>query len=189
MRHLSSIATLTRQFAERIKGSGTAILDTRKTLPGLRYFEKYAVTAGGGKNHRFDLSKAILIKTNHLRVAYSVQRTVDREVIIKELIKQARHKAKRKFVEIEVVSWREFEAALKAHPGAILLDNWKIPRIRQAVLLNAKRYPLNARPLLEYSGGVTLDNVRAIAKTGVDRISIGRLTHSAPSLDVSLKVL
>ncbi len=188
--HLSGIATLTRQFADRIKGTRAAVLDTRKTLPGLRYLEKYAVTAGGGKNHRFDLEGQILIKTNHLRVAYSVQRVADRGVIIKELIKLARHKAKGKFVEIEVANWREFKAALEARPDAILLDNWGIQDVRKAVVfLNAERYPLNAKPLLEYSGGVTLENVRAIAKTGVDRISIGRLTHSAPSLDVSLKII
>ncbi len=192
--HLSGIATLTAAYVRQVRGTRAAILDTRKTLPGLRALEKYAVAAGGGVNHRGDLSEAILIKTNHL-VALSTPPAGGRQhsahsKIIQVMIKKARSVRPRKFVEVEVTNLREFQSALNAHPDAVLLDNWPIRRIRKAVaFLNAKRYTLNARPLLEVSGGVTLANVRAIAKTGVDRISIGRLTHSAPSLDVSLRVL
>ena len=186
--HLSGVATLTRAYVDCIQGTSASILDTRKTLPGLRHLEKYAVAVGGGKNHRANLAGAILIKTNHLRIAYSVQRIADKKKYIQEVIQKARKRAKGKFIEVEVTNLQEFRAALEAHPDALLLDNWPITGIRKAILY-AKRYPLSARPLLEVSGGVTLANVRAIAKSGVDRISIGRLTHSAPSLDVALRVL
>jgi len=178
--HLCGIATLTRRYVERVRGTRAKILDTRKTLPGLRHLEKYAVAAGGGVNHRMDLADAVLIKTNHLRAS---------RLPIASAIARAKRTAKGKFVEVEVANRREFTTALRAKPDAILLDNWPTSRIRRAVVfLNAKRSTLSARPLLEVSGGVTLSNVRAIARTGVERISIGRLTHSAPSLDLSLKV-
>jgi nicotinate-nucleotide pyrophosphorylase (carboxylating) len=189
--HLSGIATLTRTFVERVRGTRAAILDTRKTLPGLRALEKYAVRAGGGRNHRGDLAEAVLIKTNHLKVLEGAGgggrgQTTKR---ILEVIKRARREPKR-FIEIEVTNLREFRAAFEGTPDAILLDNWSLARIRQAVRLvrPSPRAPRPA-PLLEVSGGVTLNNVRAIARTGVERISIGRLTHSAPALDVSLEVL
>ena len=182
--HLSGIATLTATFVRRVRGTRARILDTRKTLPGLRALEKYAVRAGGGSSHRGDLVEAVLIKTNHL-LAYSGQWTTTDSQAIRAAIKLARKKVRRKFVEIEVTNFREFQAALEARPDAILLDNWTTAGIRKAVRY-ARR--CSRRPQLEASGGVTLKNVRAIAKTGVDRISIGQLTHSAPSLDVSLKV-
>ena len=186
--HLSGIATLTHAYVRRIRGSRALILDTRKTLPGLRDLEKYAVSVGGGVSHRRDLAAAILVKTNHLRAAYRVQRRAYRQVI-HQAVTTARRKARGRFVEIEAATWREFTATVEARPDAILLDNWRIPDIRRAVrFLNAIRATLNAKVLLEVSGGVTLANVRAIARTGVDRISIGRLTHSAPALDVSLRV-
>jgi nicotinate-nucleotide pyrophosphorylase (carboxylating) len=188
MGHLCGIATLTAAFVRQVRGTRAMIYDTRKTLPGLRILEKYAVRVGGGHNHRSDLSEAILIKTNHV-LACSVQRTADSEKI-RQLIVEAKRKAKGKFIEVEVQNFSEFKAALEAKPHAILLDNWPIGSIRRAMrFLHPGRSTLNARPLIEVSGGVTLDNVRAVAKTGVDRISIGRLTHSAPSLDVSLKIL
>jgi len=186
--HLSGIATLTLAFIRRVKPFRAKILDTRKTLPGLRLLEKYAVRVGGGYNHRSDLAEEILIKTNHV-LAYSGQRIAYRKAV-RDLVGVARRKAGRKFVEIEVTNLQGFDAALQAKPDAILLDNWTLQNIQKAVAcLSATRYPLDARPLLEVSGGVTLANVRAIAKAGVDRISIGRLTHSAPTLDLSLEIL
>jgi len=186
--HLSGVATLTSQFVRQARPSRAKIMDTRKTLPGLRVFEKYAVRVGGGQSHRRGLDDAVLIKTNHL-LAYSGQRTAYRNAI-KQTVQAAKRKARGKFVEVEVRNLAEFKAALEAKPDAILLDNWPMSRMRHAVnLLNAERSTLNAVPLLEVSGGVTLANVRAIARTGVDRISIGRLTHSAPALDVSLEVI
>ena len=183
--HLSGIATLTNQFVRQVRGTRAKILDTRKTLPGLRVLEKYAVRVGGGNNHRRDLSDAVLIKTNHLKAMG--QGAGDRGRGKTELIQQAVTQAKRrnpgKFIEIEVTNLTEFRAALAARPNAILLDNWDVRDIRQAVRLRS------TSPLLEVSGGVTLQNVRRIAKTGVDRISIGRLTHSAPALNVSLEVI
>jgi nicotinate-nucleotide pyrophosphorylase (carboxylating) len=170
--HCSGIATLTRVFVDRVRGTRAAILDTRKTLPGLRALEKYAVGAGGGHNHRADLSDAILIKSNHLRAGIGLRDAV------------ATAKRARRFVEVEVRNLREFTQALAAKPDAILLDNWTLARLRQAVRLRK-----GGRPLLEASGGVTLSNVRAIARTGVDRISIGRLTHSAPALDMALQIV
>lgn len=187
--HLSGIATLTRQFVRQVRGYPVRIMDTRKTLPGLRELEKHAVRVGGGCNHRRGLDDAVLIKTNHLR-AQRIADSVQRRALIQEAIARAKRVKPRRFVEIEVVSLKEFKAALEAQPDAILLDNWSVQQIRRAVtILNAERSTLYARPLLEVSGGVTLANVRAIAKTGVDRISIGRLTHSASSLDCSLQVV
>ena len=182
--HLSGIATLTRAYVNKTRGTRAAILDTRKTLPGLRALEKEAVRAGGGMSHRADLAEAVLIKTNHLRAISRQASAVSRG------IQRARRQARRKTVEIEVANLREFRAAIRAKPDVILLDNWPVSSINRAVaLLKAEGRKLKAKPLLEVSGGVTLKNVRAIAKTGVDRISIGRLTHSAPALDVSLRVL
>lgn len=174
--HLSGIATLTHAFVRQTRGTRANILDTRKTLPGLRALEKHAVRAGGGRNHRRDLADAVLIKTNHLKA-------LARTEAIPEAIAKARRVKPKRFVEIEVANLREFRAALRAQPNAILLDNWRLGDIRKAVRLRR-----GTRPWLEVSGGVTLTNVRAIAKTGVERISIGRLTHSAPALDVSLDV-
>ena len=185
--HLCGIATLTRAYVRRAGGTKAAILDTRKTLPGLRALEKDAVRAGGGQSHRSDLAEAVLIKTNHLRVASCVPRRASK-TIIRDLIRTARQKTGGKFVEIEVSGFKEFRAALEAGPDAILLDNWRISNIRRAVRLRTT-HDARRRTPLEVSGGVTLANIRAIARTGVDRISVGRLTHSAPSLDVALKVL
>lgn len=190
--HLCGVATLTQAFVQRVRPFRAKIFDTRKTLPGLRILEKYAVKVGGGWSHRTDLAETVLIKTNHLRalrLAHRRQHTAHRGVIIQRVIAKAKRIRPRRFVEIEVTNLSEFRAALDARPDAILLDNWRIEDIRKVVqFLNAERSTLSARPLLEVSGGVTLRNVRAIAATGVDRISIGRLTHSAPSLDLSLNV-
>ena len=186
--HLSGIATLTRAFVDRTRGTRARILDTRKTLPGLRALEKDAVKAGGGENHRRDLARAILIKTNHLRAKGQGRRAKGR-TLIETAILQAKRVRPRRFIEVEAANFREFLAALRANPDAILLDNWTLRTIRRAVTLcRGLPFALRPSPLLEVSGGVTLKNVRAIARTGVDRISIGRLTHSAPALDCSLLV-
>ena len=187
--HLSGIATLTHEFVQRARPFRAKILDTRKTLPGLRLLEKYAVRVGGGHSHRNNLEEAILIKTNHLKVLCGM-RNAECGMAIRTAIQNARQRQPKKFVEIEVTNLDELRVALHAHPDAVLLDNWSLPEIRKAVLLrnSARRTPHSALAL-EVSGGVTLANVWAIAKTGVDRISIGRLTHSAPSLDLSLEVL
>ncbi len=186
--HLSGVATLTHQFVKKIRGTRARIFDTRKTIPGLRMLEKYAVQAGGGQNHRMGLDDAVLIKTNHLKIMAQGSRF--KEQVIQEAIRETRQKAKGKFVEVEVTNLREFVAALQAKSDAILLDNWTIPNIRRAVMIrNLAPRTLRLASVLEVSGGVTLENVRAIARTGVERISVGRLTHSAPALDVSLRVV
>ena len=182
--HLCGIATLTRRYVERVRGTRAQIFDTRKTLPGLRALEKDAVRAGGGHNHRADLSETVLIKTNHLKAATCDMRHATREQVIRLLVAKAKSARPRRFVEIEVASMPEFRAALRARPDAILLDNWPPAHLRKAVSLRK-----GTRPILEVSGGITLNNVRRVAGVGVDRISIGRLTHSAPTLDVSLQIL
>ncbi len=190
--HLSGVATLTRAFVDRVKPYRVAILDTRKTLPGLRALEKYAVRVGGGRSHRASLSEAVLMKTNHLRALARGEGSRVKGVgqIIERSIQRAKAVYPRAFIEVEVRNLAELHAALLANPDAVLLDNWAISDIRKAILLrNRSPFTTHPSPLLEVSGGVTLRNVRAIAQTGVERISIGRLTHSAPALDVSLQVL
>jgi nicotinate-nucleotide pyrophosphorylase (carboxylating) len=169
---LSGIATLTRRFVEEVEGSGVAILDTRKTTPGLRILEKYAVRIGGGVNHRLGLFDAVLVKDNHLRLAGGVEEAVRRLRTSVSLP-----------LEVEADTVEQVEQALALGVERILLDNMSPSEVTAAVELVA------ARAQLEVSGGVTLDNVRAYAETGVNAISIGALTHSARSLDVSLEVL
>ena len=183
--HLSGIATLTRTFVDRVRGTRARILDTRKTLPGLRLLEKYAVRVGGGQNHRSSLADAILIKTNHLRALgrrYAVINLV-------RVIRHLRQKHSGRFIEVEVVDLGAYFFARMADPDAILFDNWTVRDLGKVVRLAKVRSPGRPAPLLEVSGGVTLANVKAIARTGIDRISIGRLTHSAAALDVALRVL
>jgi len=173
LQRLSGIATLTAQFVEATKGFKIAILDTRKTTPGLRLLEKYAVRVGGGRNHRFGLFDAILIKDNHLALHGSLA----------DAVRHAKNRAPRRSrVEVEAATLAEVEAAMRAGAGAILLDNMSLDQLRKAVRL------VHGRAFLEASGGVTLANVREVASTGVDAISIGALTHSAPALDLSLDV-
>ena len=174
---LSGIATLTRRYVDAVAGTGAVILDTRKTTPGLRVLEKYAVRCGGGTNHRLGLFDAILIKDNHL--ALGGHRIAD-------AIAAARRSdasGARLPVEVEAESFDDVREALDGGADQILLDNMTVDQIRLCVGLVAGRVPLEA------SGGITLANVRAVAETGVDSISIGALTHSATSLDVSLEVL
>ena len=167
----AAVATLTRRFVDAIEGTGAEILDTRKTTPGLRALEKHAVECGGGRNHRFGLYDAILIKDNHLAVAGSISLALKRA------------KDAGVPVQVEVDTLDQLREALEAGADSILLDNMPPDTMREAVAITA------GRAKLEASGGVTLDTIRAIAETGVDFISIGALTHSARSLDVSLEVL
>jgi nicotinate-nucleotide pyrophosphorylase (carboxylating) len=167
---LCGIATLTRAYVEAVRGLPVRICDTRKTTPGLRALERYAVRAGGGYNHRFDLSDAVLIKDNHLATARSVAAAVD----------AARRHAGGAPVEVECESLDDVRAAVEGGADAVLLDNMPLDRMRESVQF------ARGHAAIEASGGVTLQTVRAIAETGVDVISVGALTHSAPSADVAL---
>jgi nicotinate-nucleotide pyrophosphorylase (carboxylating) len=168
---LSGVATLTRAYVDAVAGTGAAITDTRKTTPGLRALEKYAVRCGGGVNHRFGLDDAILIKDNHVAACGGVGAAIRRARA------SAGHLVK---IEAEVDSLAQLDAALAEAPDVIMLDNFSLADLTAAVA-RAK-----GRVVLEASGGVTLESVRAIADTGVDVISVGALTHSAPALDIGL---
>ena len=178
LQRMSGIATRTREFVERVRPYGTKILDTRKTTPTLRVIEKYAVACGGGTNHRMGLYDMVLIKDNHrsLWQAGGVS-------TLAEAVTAARRRFPGVPVEVEVESEDDMIAALKAAPEWIMLDNMPLELMRRCVQKCAKRCKLEA------SGGVTLDTVEAIAATGVDAISIGGLTHSAPAADLSLELL
>ena len=170
LQHLSGIATLTRQYVDRIAGTGAILLDTRKTIPGLRLLEKYAARMGGAENHRMRLDDGLLIKDNHVAVAGGVAQAV-----------RAAKAADTGFpVQVEVDRIDQIEPALEAGADRLLLDNMSPPVLREAVALVAGRVPLEA------SGGVNLDTIRAIAETGVHYISVGRITQSAPSVDIGL---
>lgn len=172
LQRLSGIATLTGTYVDKIKGFKAKIVDTRKTTPCHRFIEKYAVRTGGGSNHRFGLYDGILIKDNHITAVGSIKEAVRRA-------KTGHHLTK---IEIEVEDLRALNEAIEAGADIIMLDNMTIGDIRKAVKISA------GRVILEASGGVTLENVRGIAETGVDLISVGALTHSAPSVDISLKI-
>ncbi|HEV2531450.1 carboxylating nicotinate-nucleotide diphosphorylase [Phenylobacterium sp.] len=168
---LSGIATLTRAYVEAVAGTEARIADTRKTTPGLRALEKYAVRCGGGVNHRFGLDDAILIKDNHVAACGSVGEAMRRAKAA------AGHLMK---IEVEVDSLSQLDEALAEMPDVIMLDNFGLEDLRKAVLKTA------GRVVLEASGGITLETVRAVAETGVDVISVGALTHSASVLDIGL---
>ena len=189
LQHLSGIATLTRRFVEKVKPYRSAILDTRKTLPGLRYLEKRAVVDGGGKNHRMNLSDQYLIKDNHIDACGGIREAIGR---VKGAHKDQRPKTKdqRPFIEVEARNLVEVRQALEEGVDIIILDNMKIDQIRKAVKLvnNVHVGAYSYTPLLEVSGGVNLENVRKIAQTGVSRISIGALTHSAPAVDIAFEI-
>jgi nicotinate-nucleotide pyrophosphorylase (carboxylating) len=191
LQHLSGIASETNRYVEAIKGLPVRIMDTRKTTPGLRSLEKYAVRVGGGENHRMNLGNGILIKDNHL-VALRSQ-----GLNIKEIIAKARQnaplslrgakrrsnlQARQTQVEVEVGTVSEALEAVEAGADIVMLDNMNLEDMRKAVK------SIHGRALIEASGGITLDNVRAVAETGVDFISIGALTHSARALDISLEL-
>ena len=169
---LSAVATKTATFVQAVAGTRAAIVDTRKTLPGLRLAQKYAVTTGGGVNHRVGLYDAVLIKENHIAAAGGVAAVLQR---VRETAPQAR------FVEIEVETLAQLDEALRCGATMVLLDNMDIPTLQEAVRLNA------GRAILEISGGVNLDTVRALAETGVDRISIGALTKDVKAIDFSMR--
>lgn len=172
VQRLSGIATMTARYVEAVAGTGVHILDTRKTTPLLRRLEKYAVRAGGGLNHRMDLSSAVLIKDNHLAA-------VDGDIAL--AVSRARAVAPLGIkVEVECDTLDQVRAAIDAGADVIMLDNMQLAELRQAVQL------VDGQAVTEASGGVTLDTVRPIAETGVDWISVGALTHSAPALDLAL---
>lgn len=173
--HLSGIATLTARYVDAVGGTGTRILDTRKTLPGLRALEKQAVSWGGGINHRFGLYDAVLIKENHIAMAGGVRRAVE----------ACRRQSPDLHIEVEAETLDQVAEAIEAGADRILLDNMGTELLKRAVDL---RESGGAGTELEASGGMNLTNVREVAETGVDFISIGALTHSAPQLDVSLLI-
>jgi len=178
LQRLSGIATLTRRFVREVEGTGAQILDTRKTTPGLRALEKCAVRAGGGRNHRKDLAEAVLIKDNHIRLAGGVSAAL-------EAARPARGRAR--WIEVEVTNFEELQDALEHGPDVILLDNMNPAQVRQAV--ERVRHADGARKIrIEASGGITLANVREFAEAGVDWISVGALTHSAPAVDLSFEI-
>ena len=170
LQHLSGIATLTRRYVDAIAGTGAVVIDTRKTIPGLRVLEKYAVRMGGGENHRMRLDDGVLIKDNHVAVCGGVA----------EAVRAAKSANTGLQVQVEVDRIAQIEPALGAGADRLLLDNMAPAMLREAVALVAGRVPLEA------SGGVNLDTIRAIADTGVDFISLGRITQSAPAVDIGL---
>ena len=173
LQRLSGIATLTARYAEKINGTKTKILDTRKTTPGLRILEKYAVKVGGGQNHRMGLFDMILIKENHIRAAGGIS----------EAVNKAKSKYPRQKIEVEARNLYELKEAIESGPDWIMLDNMKISQMTKAVKMIR---PASPAIKIEASGSVDLKNIRRIALTGVDFISVGALTHSAPALDLSV---
>ena len=194
--HLSGVASITRKFVDAVKPYKAKIYDTRKTIPGLRQLQKYAVKTGGGHNHRMGLYDGILIKDNHIAVSRCQGAKVSS---LGELVEAAREKRPKGLkIEIEVVNLKEFKEVLRHRPDIIMLDNMRMSDIKEAVRIRGCQSAPQLRSgparetehqtLLEVSGGVNLDNVREIAKTGADIISIGALTHSAKAVDISLEV-
>src|SRR5579864_3518088 len=176
LQRLSGVATLTRKFVEAVSGTKARILDTRKTAPGLRMLDKYAVRCGGAQNHRLDLSDGVLIKNNHIALSGGIVPALERA-----------HKNRRgeQIIEIEVRSLEELEQALEHGGEAILLDNMPVEDVKRAIERCSR---VQRRIPLEVSGGITLENVRAYAETGVNFISVGALTHSAKAVDMSMRL-
>ena len=208
--HLSGIATLTHLFVEKVKDR-VKIMDTRKTIPNLRLLEKYAVRIGGGKNHRFGLFDGILIKDNHIQAQFKIkippltnqtgfsrnlespnlhlthsQHSKLKIKAIKDLVLRAKRKAKKIKVEVEVSNYQEAKTAMKAGAEIIMLDNMK-PEVIRKVIKFANNLP--EKPIFEVSGGITLKNINQFTSLGIDRISIGALTHSAPTLDLGMEII
>ena len=169
---LSAVATKTAEYVERVRGTRAQIIDTRKTLPGLRLAQKYAVRTGGGTNHRIGLYDAVLIKENHIAAAGGIAQVLARAQAVA---------GRAKFIEIEVENLTQLAEALDAGARMVLLDNMDLPTLRQAVAINC------GRAILETSGGVTLEGLRDLAETGVDRISIGGLTKDVKAIDFSMR--
>lgn len=173
LQHMSGIATATAEAVELVKGTRAAVTDTRKTLPGMRSLQKYAVTMGGGKNHRFNLSDGAMLKDNHIDAAGGITNAV------RMLRDKLGHMVK---LEVETRNLDEVKEALEAGADIIMLDNMSCEMMREAVAL------VDGRALLEASGGITAETLRAVAQTGVDVISIGALTHSVTAMDISMKM-
>ncbi|MEW6675367.1 MAG: carboxylating nicotinate-nucleotide diphosphorylase [Nitrospirota bacterium] len=173
LQRLSGISTMTSMFVEAVKGLNAKIVDTRKTIPGLRYMEKYAVRMGGGSNHRFGLFDGILIKDNHIEAVGSIREAV-------KLAKGSHHLVR---IEVEVENLNDLEEAIEAGADIVMLDNMSIQDIKKAVRI------AGGMVTLEASGNINLENVRETAETGVDLISIGALTHSAAAVDISMKIV
>lgn len=173
IQHMSGIATMTNEAAELIKGTNATVADTRKTLPGLRALQKYAVTCGGGKNHRFNLSDAAMLKDNHIDACGSITKAVS------TLREKIGHTVK---IEVETRNLDEVKEALDTGCEIIMLDNMDCATMKKAVEI------ANGKALLEASGNITADTIRAVAETGVDIISIGAITHSVKAFDISLKI-
>jgi nicotinate-nucleotide pyrophosphorylase (carboxylating) len=178
LQRLSGVATLTRRFVRSVAGTDAQIVDTRKTTPGLRMLEKYAVRVGGGHNHRKDLGEAVLVKENHIRLAGGVGAAL-------QAAQAAKGRAK--WIEIEVTNLEELRDALAHGADMVLLDNMSPPLVRLAVE-QVRSYDHGRKIRTEASGGITLGNVREFAEAGVDWISIGALTHSAPAMDLSFEI-
>lgn len=176
IQRLSGIATLTRQYVKAIEGTGAQIVDTRKTTPGLRILEKYAVTIGGGRNHRMGLDDGVLIKDNHISLAGGIT----------EAVKAAKnHVGHLHKIEVEITNWAQLREAMVAGAEIVMLDN-QTPE--EAAKLVKMARDMNPAVLIEASGGMSIDRVRAFAEAGVDLISVGRLTHSAKAVDISFKI-
>jgi nicotinate-nucleotide pyrophosphorylase (carboxylating) len=181
LQRMSGIATFTRKFVDAVSGTNARILDTRKTAPGLRVLDKYAVRCGGGQNHRLDLSDGVLIKSNHISLAGGIPPVLERAM---------RNRRGEQPIEIEVRTVEELEQALTCGAEAILLDNMTPESVRQAVERCAQADSQSARRIpIECSGGIRLENVRAYAETGVDFISVGLITHSPQAADMSMRVV
>lgn len=178
LQRMSGIATATARYVEAVQGLGPRIIDTRKTAPGMRYLDKYAVRAGGGFNHRQNLADGILIKDNHIRALRS--RGISLKETVEMAIGRASHTIK---VEVEVTNLEELEEALAGGAHIIMLDNMTPEEMRRCVQI------VDGRAVIEASGGINMDSVRAVAETGVDLISVGGLTHSSDALDISLDLV
>lgn len=176
LQRLSGVATLTRKYVKAVEGTSAKIVDTRKTTPGLRMLEKYAVTVGGGKNHRFGLDDGVLIKDNHIALAGGITEAV---VAAKQKVGHL-HK-----IEVEIANWAQLREAIEAGADIVLLDNQTPDEAAKLVEMTRQ---LNPNVLIEASGGMDLDKVRPFAEAGVDLISVGRLTHSARAVDISFKI-
>lgn len=184
LQRMSGVATLTHRFVKRVEGTAARIYDTRKTLPGFRLLDKYAVRAGGGENHRVGLYDGLLVKDNHLARVPTKELTA----YLQPIVNRSRGEDARRLVEIEVDTLEQFREVIKVDGvDVVLLDNMDCPRMEMAVDLRDKAGK-KGKLALEASGGVTLETVRTIALTGVDRIAVGALTHSAPALDIGLDV-
>jgi len=174
LQRMSGIATYTRRIASLLEGTGTTLLDTRKTTPGMRIFEKYAVRVGGGHNHRYNLSDGVLLKDNHIDAAGGVREAIEAARVYAPFVRR---------IEVETENLDMVREAVEAGADIIMLDNMTPEMMKEAVTL------INGKALTECSGNITLDNVKTITETGVDYVSCGALTHSAPILDLSLKHL